>query len=331
MPTNLPPAVTNRVKLLLDYDHPASYIATELSLSKRTVERLRLSFELFNQPYPPILKRRGRPPALDEHQKKVLLEYMDTRPEAGLEECVEVLKGLGVECCGSTVWRYLAKAGWGKKPAGKKKVRAIGEGEYLEEGRRAFMPPPPPVEARADDEPGEGDVEEGADDWDDNEMREDEEEEEQQPESSHTLMGPHVDPGLSQNVAPSASQPPVYHPSSASVQLTPLEQCLSNTWQALLRTNSPEAARGSPLWLEIASHLPPLVGLPPRGPETAVAPTLYQLPEHLAVPPEQAESMGRGKGAGSGKWKRVRDDTDEANEERKRIARERLQKGLRLT
>nr|OQO32594.1 hypothetical protein B0A51_00158 [Rachicladosporium sp. CCFEE 5018] len=321
MPTHLPPHITNRVKLLLDYSHPAAHIARELSLSKRTVERLRLSFELFNQPYPPVLKRLGRPPALNSEQEKVLLEFMAARPEAGLGECVGLLEGMGVKACGSTVWRYLERAGWGRKPAGKRKSQGVGRGEFVEEGRRVLVQPPLRVVQAGEDE--------GIDVAEDGSAQD--EGDAAGTEATLSTVAPLLDPSLQESV--DQSPPPPYLRTSPPPppSLTPLEQTLARTWHALCQTSSPHAARGSPLWLEIASQLPQLVGLPPKSSLPAVAPVQYDLPDHLVVPSDGKEGNGRGKGAGRGVWVRERKQGDEADEDRRRVARERLAKGLRLT
>ncbi|OQN96259.1 hypothetical protein B0A48_17821 [Cryoendolithus antarcticus] len=324
MPTHLPPHITNRVKLLLDYSHPAAHIARELSLSKRTVERLRLSFELFNQPYPPVLKRLGRPPALNAEQEKALLDFMAARPEAGLGECVGLLEGMGVKACGSTVWRYLERAGWGRKPAGKRKSQGVGRGEFVEEGRRVLVQPlPRVVQAGSDEGATEVAVAE-------NEAQQDEEDDPETPVTLPTTT-PLLDPSLQASVDDSPPPPYLHTSPPPPPSLTPLEQTLANTWHALCQTASPHTARGSPLWLEIASHLPQLVGLPPKSALPAVAPVQYDLPDHLVVPADEKEGNGRGKGAGRGVSVRERKQGDEADEERRRVARERLAKGLRLT
>jgi hypothetical protein len=46
-------------------------IADFMSLSKRTIERLKLNFELFNAPYPLPSAKVGRPPILTEDQQGV--------------------------------------------------------------------------------------------------------------------------------------------------------------------------------------------------------------------------------------------------------------------
>ncbi|OQO08761.1 hypothetical protein B0A48_05651 [Cryoendolithus antarcticus] len=324
MPTHLPPHITNRVKLLLDYSHPAAHIARELSLSKRTVERLRLSFELFNQPYPPVLKRLGRPPALNSEQERVLLEFMAARPEAGLGECVGLLEGMGVKACGSTVWRYLERAGWGRKPAGKRKSQGVGRGEFVEEGRRVLVQPPLRiVQAGEDEGTGEADVAEDV-------VTHDEEEAIETAAAIPATVAL-LDPSLQTSVDQSPPPPYLHTSPPPPPPLTPLEQTLANTWHALCQTSSPHTVRGSPLWLEIASHLPQLVGLPSKSSVPVVAPVQYDLPHHLVVPAEVKEGTGRGKGAGRGVWVRERKQGDEADEERRRVARERLAKGLRLT
>lgn len=46
-------------------------IAEIMGVSRRTIERLRLNFELFDAPYPPTTVKLGRPPTLTEEQQGV--------------------------------------------------------------------------------------------------------------------------------------------------------------------------------------------------------------------------------------------------------------------
>lgn len=70
----LSPQDTTRIRAYLnDTVHPrtSGEIATIIGVSTRTIERLKLNFDLFNAPYPPVTVRLGRPPTLTEAQQAV--------------------------------------------------------------------------------------------------------------------------------------------------------------------------------------------------------------------------------------------------------------------
>jgi transposase len=69
---------TARIRSYLeDTEHPLSVgaIADLMGLSRRTIERLKLNFELFNAPYPPPSARVGRPPILTGDQQGVSCRF----------------------------------------------------------------------------------------------------------------------------------------------------------------------------------------------------------------------------------------------------------------
>ena len=57
--------------LLKDTELSSASIANRTGVSKRTIERMRLSYELFDAPYPPSSGRNGRPRALTIEQEQV--------------------------------------------------------------------------------------------------------------------------------------------------------------------------------------------------------------------------------------------------------------------
>lgn len=70
----LPVYTCNQAKTLLFNDNwSCRHVAERLHIHKRTVERMRLSYELFDQPYPPPFGRVGRPRALTTAQEAVSL------------------------------------------------------------------------------------------------------------------------------------------------------------------------------------------------------------------------------------------------------------------
>ena len=62
-----------RIKALLDNKQnlSAADIGLQVGVSKRTIERMRLSYELFDQPYPPSFNKTGRPRALTTEEARV--------------------------------------------------------------------------------------------------------------------------------------------------------------------------------------------------------------------------------------------------------------------
>jgi len=70
----LSPQDTARIRAYLnDTAHPrtGTEIANLIGVSTRTIERLRLNFDLFDAPYPPPSARLGRPPTLNAAQQAV--------------------------------------------------------------------------------------------------------------------------------------------------------------------------------------------------------------------------------------------------------------------
>lgn len=61
-------------------------IAQRYKVSRRTVDKMRLCFELFGQPYPPKGVRRGRPPRLTLAQEEAFLRYVQSWPDAYADE-----------------------------------------------------------------------------------------------------------------------------------------------------------------------------------------------------------------------------------------------------
>jgi transposase len=71
MGRRLPIEVINQIKLRLDLDECVPDIAAALRLSKTTVYKLRLNWDLWGQPYAPPSVKLGRPSLLLEYQKQV--------------------------------------------------------------------------------------------------------------------------------------------------------------------------------------------------------------------------------------------------------------------
>lgn len=98
MPPRQSDVVVAQTRMLLDSDVPPTSIALQLGISRRTVERWRLSIELFGASYPPAFSKQGRPRALTNAQLDWMLAYLNDRPSTYLDELALVMfDDLGVE------------------------------------------------------------------------------------------------------------------------------------------------------------------------------------------------------------------------------------------
>ena len=129
----LPLQTCNRIRAFLDDEsQSAASIAVTMGVSKRTIERMRLSYELFNSPYPPPVRRGGRPSALTAAQKDVcdlarnlrllltalqwVVDFMMGHQTAYLEEVsLELLDVHDVDVGVVTLWRVLLERRWSRK------------------------------------------------------------------------------------------------------------------------------------------------------------------------------------------------------------------------
>jgi hypothetical protein len=71
MGRQLPIEIINQIKLRLDLDEKITHIAAALKLSRTTIYKLQLNFDLWGQPYAPPSVKLGRPGSLLEYQKLV--------------------------------------------------------------------------------------------------------------------------------------------------------------------------------------------------------------------------------------------------------------------
>lgn len=62
--SRLPDGVVNRVLQYLDANKPVNEIIERFKVSRATVFRIRLSYDVFGTPYPPKPVKLGRPKAL---------------------------------------------------------------------------------------------------------------------------------------------------------------------------------------------------------------------------------------------------------------------------
>ena len=112
-------------------------IALEMGVDKKTIERMRLSFELFGTPYPPPFAKIGRPRALTTAEEQFLLAYLEDQPTAYLDELALVLwDEFDVSVCPKTVNNVLRKHGWSRKLA---KERAAQRSDKLRAYWRSYQ------------------------------------------------------------------------------------------------------------------------------------------------------------------------------------------------
>jgi transposase len=71
MVRRLPIEVANQIKLRLNYNETITDIAKALKVSRNSVYKLQLNFDLWDQPYAPPSVKLGRPSTLLEYQKLV--------------------------------------------------------------------------------------------------------------------------------------------------------------------------------------------------------------------------------------------------------------------
>jgi hypothetical protein len=71
MGRRLPIEIVNQIKLRLDHNERISHIATALKVSRDTIYKVQLNFDLWDQPYAPPSVKLGRPSTLLEYQKLV--------------------------------------------------------------------------------------------------------------------------------------------------------------------------------------------------------------------------------------------------------------------
>ncbi|KAF2839596.1 hypothetical protein M501DRAFT_1003031 [Patellaria atrata CBS 101060] len=71
MGRRLPESVIQRIKARFDDNQPVPAIALALNISKTTIYKLKLSFDIFGAPYAPTSVKNGRPRSLTEHQERV--------------------------------------------------------------------------------------------------------------------------------------------------------------------------------------------------------------------------------------------------------------------
>lgn len=124
------PHVTELARQYLEHtDEAPAAIALQLGVTKRTIERWRLNFEVYGTAYPPDYGHRGRPRALTTEQAQWLIAYLDERPSAYCSKlAMAVWDRFGIEICGRTVGNVIKSLRWTRKVA---KQRARAQSQQL--------------------------------------------------------------------------------------------------------------------------------------------------------------------------------------------------------
>jgi len=77
MGRRLPIEIVNQIKLRLDHNEKISHIATTLKVSRDTIYKVQLNFDLWGQPYAPPSVKLGRPSTLLGYQKLVCFKVIE--------------------------------------------------------------------------------------------------------------------------------------------------------------------------------------------------------------------------------------------------------------
>ena len=109
----------DRIKAFLDDGTlSCTRIGVEIGVNRKTIERMKLSFELFRTPYPPALVRRGRPRALTTPQEDWLLGYLAGQPTAEAQELgLALFYEFGIRVSNGTIYRALKGRNWSRTAA----------------------------------------------------------------------------------------------------------------------------------------------------------------------------------------------------------------------
>ncbi|KAJ8108352.1 hypothetical protein OPT61_g8235 [Boeremia exigua] len=112
------PETLRDILIHLERDTGLRAISRLLKCSRNTVRRIELSMDLYDTPYPPHSMVRGRPKLLLMAQEQALLQFVQEKPSAHLNEMREYLiDNFNVLVGEGTIYRTLRKAGWSRKVA----------------------------------------------------------------------------------------------------------------------------------------------------------------------------------------------------------------------
>ncbi|WPG98723.1 Hypothetical protein R9X50_00151700 [Acrodontium crateriforme] len=120
MPGRLSSAALDVLKQALEDGVSSEDIGKRLNISKRTVDRIRISYDLFGEAYSPAsdVAKAGRPRLLTPEQEIAVLEYLDDNPTAAHEEIVQyVQERFEIVVSTATIFHVLKRHSWSRKDA----------------------------------------------------------------------------------------------------------------------------------------------------------------------------------------------------------------------
>lgn len=119
----LSPITLQRVLDRIDAGFNNSQIHRATGVWPKTTAKIQLSLEYWGQPYSPATVRRGRPPTLRRLHAKGLLDYVNSRPQAYLEEMRDWLYDeYDILTTIWTVYRELERADFSRKLGTKRAI-----------------------------------------------------------------------------------------------------------------------------------------------------------------------------------------------------------------
>ncbi|KAF2195671.1 hypothetical protein K469DRAFT_699266 [Zopfia rhizophila CBS 207.26] len=116
MGRRLPDGTVNVIQAYLEADRPVSEIMEVTNAGRSTIYKIRLNLEVFGTPYPPNTVKRGRPCTVLRIHKLRLLDYLENRPTAYLDEMQDfLLNEFNLITSIYTIYRMLEWNGWSQK------------------------------------------------------------------------------------------------------------------------------------------------------------------------------------------------------------------------
>lgn len=133
--SRLPETVTLELKAHLAAGLSDREIARRTRLARSTIRKIRINYNIYNQPYAPRTVKQGRPRVVDLVHEDVspflgaelytnylqaLLLYLTERPTAYLDELASwMLDTYNLRISTSSIHRILKRRSWSRKAAGK--------------------------------------------------------------------------------------------------------------------------------------------------------------------------------------------------------------------
>jgi transposase len=96
--------------------HTNAAIASKHGISTSQVWKMRRNYTYYGDTQAPCISRRGRPPLLTKSQEDALLQYLNNRPDAYLDEmCWFIFDEFNIIIAESTLSQVLARRRWTRK------------------------------------------------------------------------------------------------------------------------------------------------------------------------------------------------------------------------